>query len=70
VLLDALFAGRAALGHRVEQHMEPALPSVGAGQPAHDAVELLQRADALLVQEDGQPVGVLTRHDLLGHLVG
>jgi cystathionine beta-synthase len=69
-LLDALFAGRAALGHRVEQHMEPALPSIGAGQPAHDAVELLQRADALLVQEDGQPVGVLTRHDLLGHLVG
>ena len=69
-LLDALFAGRAALGHRVEQHMEPALPSIGAGQPVHDAVELLQRADALLVQEDGQPVGVLTRHDLLGHLVG
>ena len=28
----------------------------------------LQGADALMVVQDGQPVGVLTRHDLLGFL--
>ncbi|MDN5746106.1 MAG: CBS domain-containing protein, partial [Nocardioidaceae bacterium] len=29
------------------------------------AVPLLEGADAVLVHEDGKPVGVLTRHDLL-----
>jgi cystathionine beta-synthase len=28
----------------------------------------LQSADALMVVQDGDPVGVLTRHDLLGFL--
>jgi cystathionine beta-synthase len=32
-------------------------------------VALLEGADAVLVQEDGKPVGVLTRQDLLGFLV-
>jgi cystathionine beta-synthase len=31
-------------------------------------VEQLQDADALLVQEDGKPVGVVTRQDLLAFL--
>jgi cystathionine beta-synthase len=31
-------------------------------------VEELQNADALLVQEDGKPVGVVTRQDLLAFL--
>jgi len=44
------------------------LPTIGSGQPVAEAVTALQGADALLVQEDGKPVGVLTRHDLLGHL--
>jgi cystathionine beta-synthase len=30
-----------------------------------EAVAALRDADALLVQEDGRPVGVLTRQDLL-----
>ena len=30
----------------------------------------LEHADAVLVVEDGKPVGVLTRADLLGFLVG
>jgi cystathionine beta-synthase len=32
------------------------------------AVELLEDRDALMVLDDGKPVGVLTRQDLLGHL--
>jgi cystathionine beta-synthase len=31
-------------------------------------VVALENADALLVQEDGKPVGVVTRQDLLGYL--
>ena len=69
-LLDALFTGQATLTDRVEQHMGAPLPTIGAGQPVAEAVTALEGADALLVQEDGRPVGVLTRHDLLGHLAG
>ncbi len=67
-LLEALFAQKASLADPVEQHMGAALPSIGAGQPVAEAVHALQTEDALLVLEDGRPVGVLTRHDLLGHL--
>jgi cystathionine beta-synthase len=34
------------------------------------AIEALTSSDALLVLDDGKPVGVLTRADLLGHLAG
>jgi cystathionine beta-synthase len=48
--------------------MSPALPTIGSSEPASEAVTLLEGADALLVQEDGKPVGVLTRQDLLAFL--
>ena len=67
-LLDALFSGAARLNDPVEAHMSPALPTVGSTEPVDVAVEALKGADALLVQEDGKPVGVLTRQDLLAHL--
>ena len=67
-ILDALFTGRARLTDAVEQHMSASLPSVGAGEPVAAAVEELTTADAVLVLDDGKPVGVLTRADLLGYL--
>ena len=67
-LLDALYAGRARLTDLVEQHMSPALPTIGSTEEARTAVDLLESADAVLVQEDGAPVGVLTRQDLLAYL--
>jgi cystathionine beta-synthase len=67
-LLDALFAGTARLTDRVEDHMSPALPTIGSTEDARDAVALLESSDAVLVQEDGKPVGVLTRQDLLAFL--
>ncbi len=67
-LLDALFAEHAKLSDSVEQHMSAPLPSIGASEPIGAAVHALSAADALLVHEDGKPVGVLTRQDLLGHL--
>jgi cystathionine beta-synthase len=67
-LLDALFAGTARLTDPVEDHMSPPLPTIGSTEDARDAVALLGSADAVLVQEDGKPVGVLTRQDLLTFL--
>jgi cystathionine beta-synthase len=69
VLLDKLFTGQALLTDPVEQHMSPPLPTVGSTEQATDAVQLLEGADAVLVHEDGKPVGVLTRQDLLAYLV-
>ncbi|WGL53356.1 cystathionine beta-synthase [Nocardioides sp. BP30] len=64
-LMDALFTGTAKLTDPVEQHMSPALPTIGSTEEAAAAVALLESADAVLVHEDGKPVGVLTRQDLL-----
>jgi cystathionine beta-synthase len=67
-LLDALFAGDAKLSDQVEKHMSPPLPTIGSTSPASDAVALMSQGDAVLVHEDGKPVGVLTRQDLLAFL--
>jgi cystathionine beta-synthase len=64
-ILDALFTGAAKMTDRVEDHMSEALPTIGSTEAASDAVALLGTADAVLVQEDGKPIGVLTRQDLL-----
>jgi cystathionine beta-synthase len=67
-LLDALFTGAAHLTDRVEDHMSPPLPTIGSSESAQAAVSILEDADAVLVHEDGKPVGVLTRQDLLAFL--
>ncbi|MFL6080207.1 MAG: cystathionine beta-synthase [Ornithinibacter sp.] len=67
-LLDALFAGKARLADQVEAHMSPALPTIGATEGVEQAIQALESADAVLVQEDGKPVGVRTRQDLLAFL--
>ncbi|MBY9075229.1 cystathionine beta-synthase [Nocardioides sp. WL0053] len=67
-LLDALYAGQAHMADPVEDHMSAPLPSIGSNEPVSAAVTALEKADALLVQEDGMPVGVVTRQDLLSHL--
>jgi cystathionine beta-synthase len=67
-LLDALYEGRARMADPVEDHMSDPLPTIGSNEPVSEAVVALENADALLVQEDGKPVGVVTRQDLLGYL--
>lgn len=69
-LLDKLFTGEARLSDSVEQHQSPSLPMIGSGEPVAVAVQALESSDAALVLDDGKPVGVLTRADLLGHLAG
>ncbi|WP_250284007.1 MULTISPECIES: cystathionine beta-synthase [unclassified Frankia] len=67
-LLGAVFADRAAVDAPVAAHMSPPLPTVGAGEPLSVLVAALGAAPAVLVLEDGNPVGILTRSDLLSFL--
>jgi cystathionine beta-synthase len=67
-LLDALYSGSARLVDQVQDHMDRPLPTVGATEAVSEAVAKLETADALLVQEDGKPIGVVTRQDLLAYL--
>ena len=67
-LLSAVFEGRAKLADAVAQHMSPPLPMIGAGELVSHAAKALRDCDAVMVVEEGKPVGVLTRHDLLGFL--
>ncbi|WP_425956229.1 cystathionine beta-synthase [Xylanimonas sp. McL0601] len=67
-LLDLVFSGRAGLTDPVSAHMEEGFPLVGTGEGIDAVRDALHDADALLVVEDGNPVGVLTRHDVLGFL--
>jgi cystathionine beta-synthase len=52
----------------VEKVMGPKLPTIGVGQRISRAVEMLDRAPALLVLSGGRPVAVLTRSDILSYL--
>jgi cystathionine beta-synthase len=67
-LLSAVFEGRANLADAVRQHMSPPLPLIGAGELVSAAAKALREWDAVMVVEGGKPVGVITRHDLLGFL--
>jgi cystathionine beta-synthase len=65
-LLSAVFEGRAHLTDAVSQHMEPTFPLIGGQEDLETALKALSSSDAVMVVEDGKPLGVLTRHDLLG----
>ncbi len=67
-LLDAVFADRAALDSPLADRMSPALPMVGSGEQLTVAMAALEKASALLVLDDGKPVGIITRSDLLAFL--
>ncbi|GAA3855880.1 cystathionine beta-synthase [Saccharothrix violaceirubra] len=69
-LLDALFTGKAKLADRLEAHMSPRLPTIGAGESIGTVMDALSSADGALVLDDGKPVGVVTRQDILGFLAG
>lgn len=69
-LLDALFAGRANLADRVETHMSPPLPTLGAGEEISAAMRALTNADGALVLVGGKPAGVVTRQDVLAFIAG
>jgi cystathionine beta-synthase len=67
-LLSAVFEGRATLADAVGMHMSPPLPIIGAGEQVSALAKTLRDLDAVMVVEEGKPVGVITRYDLLGFL--
>jgi cystathionine beta-synthase len=67
-LLDALFSQKAKLFDAVDAHMSAPLPIVGAGESVQAAIDALQGSDGVVVIEDGRPMGVITRQDVLGYL--
>ena len=69
-LMDRIYQDPDAVDAPVELIMGPPLPTIGAGQSVHRAVEMLGTAPALLVLSGGRPRGVLTRSDILNHLGG
>lgn len=68
-LLEAVFTGKAALSDPVNKHMSPPLPMIGSKEPVSAAVAAFEIASALTVLENGKPIGVITRQDLLGYVV-
>jgi cystathionine beta-synthase len=68
-LLDRAFADPSVLDRRVGEVMAPPLPTVGGGESVELTVARLERAPAVLVLDNGHPVGILTRSDLLEFLV-
>ncbi|MEJ5915129.1 cystathionine beta-synthase [Pseudokineococcus sp. 1T1Z-3] len=69
-LLDAVFSGAAQLTDPVSRHMSAPMPRIGGSESAGAARTALQKADALLVVDDGSPAGVVTRADLLALAAG
>ncbi|GAA4106484.1 cystathionine beta-synthase [Actinomadura miaoliensis] len=69
-LLDLLVRDRGSLGDTIGTHMSAPLPTIGSGEPVSKAVEVLEKAGALVVLVDGKPKGLLTRQDLLAFLAG
>lgn len=64
-LLSAVFEGRASLADPVSAYMGDPFPLIGSGEPVSAATKALGESDALMVVEEGKPIGVITRHDLL-----
>src|SRR6201995_1428405 len=67
-LLSVVFEGRANLADAVSQHMSPPRRMIGAGEQVGSLGKTLRDLDAVMVVEEGKPVGVITRYDLLGFL--
>jgi cystathionine beta-synthase len=57
------------MGTEIVDVMEAPFPAVSTGDPVREAVELLSGdRQALTVTENGRPVGIVTRADLLESL--
>lgn len=67
-LLEAVFTGAARMTDSLSASVGDPLPIIGIGESVTAARRALEDTNALLVVEDGKPVSVVTRHDLLAFL--
>jgi cystathionine beta-synthase len=68
-ILDVLMRGAAGPGDPVAAHMSGPLPMVGFSEPLDRALERMSDSGAAVVFAEGWLYGVITRQDVLGHLV-
>ncbi len=69
-LLEQLAAGTAKPTDPISEFVGAPLGLIGVHEPLSTASETLALSDTLLVVDEGKPVGVLTREDLLSFLAG
>lgn len=67
-LMNAMYADESVLDKPVELVMAPGLPTIGIGQSIQTAVELFEKAGALLVIDGGRPRTVISHTDVLEFL--
>ena len=67
-LMTQTFKTEKVLDQRIEDVMQLALPTIGAGESIDRAAELLENAQALLVLEGGRPKTIISRADMLGYV--
>lgn len=67
-LLDQVFSGEAEMTDPVRKFIGAPLGLIGVHEAVSVARAALSKSDALLVTEDGKPIAVLTRQDLLTFL--
>jgi cystathionine beta-synthase len=65
-LFEAVLEGRATPADAVSSAMEAPLPRLSVDEPVAAATRMLTSGHALLVEERGKPVGILTRIDVIG----
>jgi cystathionine beta-synthase len=67
-LLRASIGDATYLERPIGQVMSAPLGVIGVGQSIDDAVRAFERSSALVVLDDGHPVGVVTSSDVLEYL--
>ena len=67
-LLDLVFAGEAGMADSVGSLVAPPLPLIGVNETVAAARAALGEANAVLVTDEGKPLSVITRADLLAFL--
>jgi cystathionine beta-synthase len=67
-LVDKVFTGEAQLSDPVSKFVGPKPGVIGIGENIESARHQLETDEALLVLQDGEPVGLITRFDVLNYL--
>lgn len=67
-LINKVFTGEAKLSDQLAGFIGPKPGVIGIGDTIEHARKALETDESLLVLEDGKPIGVITREDLLDYL--
>jgi len=69
-LLERAYHDPSVVERPLAEIMDPPLATIGVGEPVAEAAARLQASTAVVVLDNGHPVGILTRSDLLDFLAG